>query len=465
LGWPKQKAGDYYDRFYPSSVLVTGYDILFFWVARMAMLGLELTGSVPFHTVYLHGLVRDGEGQKMSKTKGNVIDPLQAVEQYGSDALRHGLLSSLSAQGHDVPMSNDTLEASRNFITKLWNIGKFINHKLTTAGHGSTEFVDIGDFKKVREFPLAEQNILFSCNHVIKQATTNIEDYKFAEAIDGIQSFIWNDFASWYLEMSKTRSGQNSVAVSQSNAVLATVWSMCLRALHPVVPFITESLWQSLHHIVAKEYVGNVNACKSIMVSNWPTDSVCGHSDYAEVAEQIRVTDNIFKDIVVAIRNVRAEYKAEASRKIPACIQLKVATNSTADMMLLLLLQQETAALALLAGLNPKDVYTIVVDDRENVWENRRWATSDCAHVVVRDNVHVFVPLSGMVDAAQEIARLDKAAKQLQREIDGLRSRVNNSTFLQKASPAVVQEAQRTLQEKLDKLDTIQNGIRNYSKP
>ncbi len=259
-----------FHRFYPTSVLETGYDILFFWVARMVMLGMELTQCIPFHTVYLHGLVRDEHGAKMSKTKGNVIDPLQAVEQYGTDALRFTLVTG-STPGFDIPLSKQRLENSRNFVNKLWNTGKYITHVLGTEKPvGRTEWSEDRDQRPLsisdtRAWPLSERYIVSRIHEVSIAVTNALESHEYSDAGKLIHDFLWDEFADWYLEISKTRvkpaSFESDAAkhAELSKWVLVYVWDKGLKLLHPYMPFITESLWQRLPH-----------QGPSIMKSDWP---------------------------------------------------------------------------------------------------------------------------------------------------------------------------------------------------
>lgn len=204
----------------------TGYDILFFWVARMVMMGLEFTDQVPFHTIYLHGLVRDSQGQKMSKTKGNVIDPIDTIEQYGCDALRFALIQG-SSPGQDVPLSMEKIEAMRNFVNKLWNIGKFIQNALSNTAISSEDVAQLP-----AEVLLAEDYIIAKAQQLAVDVTNAIEDYDFNYATNRLYEFVWDDFADWYIEASKTRMRNPDLAM-QAKRTLVYVWDMTLRLIHP----------------------------------------------------------------------------------------------------------------------------------------------------------------------------------------------------------------------------------------
>jgi valyl-tRNA synthetase len=466
-------------RFYPTSVLVTGYDILFFWVARMAMLGLELTDKEPFHAVYLHGLVRDQDGQKMSKTKGNVIDPLEAVSRYGCDALRHSLLLSVSPLGLDLPMSLDKLDMSRNFVNKLWNIGKFVGFRLSSenfVGSTAISMAIIDDTDKLMDslqsYPVIEQYIIRKCLDTVRQVTASLEQYRFAEAGTVVEEFIWNDFASWYLEITKTRvdsssspSSSSTKRANQANMALAIVWERCLRMLHPFVPYVTEAMWLNLKASFPEDSVfSSLNSKEqtSIMLSPWPK------VPSSDILDQ--TTSGVFdayKDIVIAVRNIRAEYKAEPGKKIPVAIQLQVSdAECDASRDLYRLLCSETKSLSLLAGLDESQLSITIIPNGTKVWENQNnaWNKEQIAHGVVSHNVHVFAPVSGLIDVQQELTRLRKVAEGLEKEIAGLRSRVDNEGFLKRAKPEVIQETQNALQQRTETLNTVLSSISSLSK-
>ena len=242
LGWPEKNKD--FDYFYPTSVMETGYDILFFWVARMIMLGIYATGEVPFKTVYLHGLIRDAKGQKMSKSKGNVIDPLDVAEKYGADAVRMALVFN-STSGNDVNLGEDKIRGMRNFTNKLWNIGRFI--------------IDMkpAHYDKKPELSREDALILAKMDEVRKRVTQSLENYRFSDAAQTLYEFIWHELADNYLEQTKTRRGETQMTLEE---VLKT----CLLLLHPFMPFITEELWQKLNH-------PPTGGEKSIMTSLWPS--------------------------------------------------------------------------------------------------------------------------------------------------------------------------------------------------
>ena len=309
LGWPaaadgkgSEEGDNDFTRFYPTAVLETGYDIIFFWVARMAMLGLELTEKVPFSTVYLHGLVRDKNHDKMSKTKGNVVDPLDTINTYGCDALRFSLISGLSP-GQDVAFDVDRVNNSRNLTNKIWNLGKYI--ALTQSySQGFPNNLDnyFSSSLDVTGLPLPERYILSRCHQVVSKVTHSLENYQFAEGAVTIQDFIRSEFADWFVEINKTRTRKNPDEFRESQRVLHYVWDRCLHLLHPFMPFLTETLWlQSRRN------------CESLMISPWPKNN----DDVDKVALDGFET---FQALVKAIRAVRTDYKVESKATIRAYV-------------------------------------------------------------------------------------------------------------------------------------------------
>jgi valyl-tRNA synthetase len=295
LGWPQETEDLRY--FYPTSVLETGTDILFFWVARMIMMGLEFTGQVPFHTVYLHGLVRDEHGVKMSKTKGNVIDPLDAAGTYGTDALRFTLVTG-STPGQDMNLSLERVEANRNFANKLWNVARFTLHNLQDrADRWSRNPIGESELAKM---PLAERWIVSRVHQLTEEITRHMEGFNFGEAGRSLYAFVWAEFADWYVEAAKTRLyGDDEAAKERTQQVLLYVLERTLRLLHPYIPFITETIWQNLP--IEKP-------AKSIMIAQWPH---AGAVDTAALAQW----DGI-QELIRATRNARQAYEVEPARKI-----------------------------------------------------------------------------------------------------------------------------------------------------
>ena len=303
LGWPDDTEDLRY--FYPGTVMETAYDILFFWVARMIMMGLEDTGEIPFRYVYLHGLIRDEHGEKMSKTKGNVLDPLVLMDKYGTDALRFAVLWGTSP-GNDSKLGDAKLEAGRNFANKIWNAARFV---LRYAGQNQSYRVEPG------KLPLEDRWILSRFNRTVAAASSLMREFEFGEALRQMHDFLWGEFCDWYIEMVKGRL-QSGEAPSPM-PVLAHVLEGSLRLLHPYMPFVTEELWQNL-----KQATGNSELPDSIMIAPYPE---ADERTYDENAE--RVVAGLI-EIVRAVRNTRAEYEVAPDRLIEIEIYARDMTAS-----------------------------------------------------------------------------------------------------------------------------------------
>lgn len=402
LGWPDDTEDLRY--FYPSSVMETGYDILFFWVARMIFLGLEFMGTPPFHTVYLHGTVRDERGERMSKTKGNVIDPTEITAQYGSDALRFTLLT-MAGPGSDMKLSLQRVEASRNFGNKIWNATRFVLRALNNAPLEVD--ADGNPAPPAHEAAsLADRWMLSRLQRTIETITDQLERYQFHEAGHHLHEFIWSEFCDWYIEASKVALNQGGASAQAARQTLAVVLERTLRLLHPFMPFLTEELWQRLPH-----------AGESIMVAPWPTPDAQWIDDEAEGEFGFLI------DVIRAIRNARAEAGVEPARWIQAMIYPGSHGHAfkTAEPVLRFLARLADDGIQYLDALpeNPEHVITLVVDDAV-----------------------VYLPLRGMVDLAAERARLDREIAEVQAEIERARQLLANDQFVQRA-PAHVVERQR----------------------
>ena len=397
LGWPEDTED--LRTFYPTSVMETGYDILFFWVARMIMLGLEMTGQAPFHTVYLHGLVRDEYGQKMAKSKGNVIDPIEIMDEYGTDAVRFSFLTG-STPGNDMKLSRTRLEANRNFANKIWNAARFVVSNLE---------VGAGSPRPEAPETLADRWIQSRLQRLTADVTRLIDEYQFGEAGRQIYDFLWGEFADWYIEISKVRLyGDDPTAAATARRVLVTVLEQALRLLHPFMPFVTETIWQSLKRAWGDERWGD-----SIMIAPWPAAGVTD-------AEAERQMASIM-DVVRAIRNARAEYDVEPARRIPALI---AAGDLTAAF------QAERASLVSLARLDDARL-TIAPELAEKPAK---------ALALVTGGVEVYLPLAGLVDLEREQARLSKELADVEADIARAAGLLANERFVAKAPAEVVQK-------------------------
>ncbi|MFW6126066.1 MAG: valine--tRNA ligase [Chloroflexota bacterium] len=411
LGWPDDTEELRY--FYPTSVMETGYDILFFWVARMIMMGLENTGDIPFHTVYLHGLIRDEDGEKMSKVKGNVINPLEAVDQYGTDAVRFAL-STGTSPGNDIRVSAHRLEAARNFANKLWNAARFV------VGNIESEvvFTDTG-----RDgHPLEDRWILSRLSRLVKTVTQLMEDFQFGEAERQIHDFLWGEYCDWYIEIAKLRLNRQPSPLPLLVYVLETV----LRLLHPFMPFITEEVWQAV-----KARTGEKLA-ESIMVAPYPAPDDRALDTEAEKQMELVI------DIIRAIRNERAGFKVEHSRWIEALI----VTNDAEPA-----IQSQAQAIQTLARVSP---LTVVASADTK---------PDKARTLVLGGAEVVLPMAGMIDIDTERQRLEKEIEANEADIARLETRLKDDRFLSKAPSHVVDRDRERLQEYLSKAERLRQRL------
>lgn len=405
LGWPdKTKELDY---FYPTSVLVTGYDIIFFWVARMIFSGMEQMHEEPFKTVYIHGLVRDAQGRKMSKSLGNGIDPLEIIEQYGADALRFTLITG-NSPGNDMRFSTEKVEASRNFANKIWNASRFIQMNLT---------IDNADLPA--ELALEDKWILHKYNELVKAVTENIDKYELGIAVQKLYDFIWDNFCDWYIEIVKPRlQNQDNVAAQESaQKVLCYVLRGTMQLLHPFMPFITETIWQALPH-----------EGPSIMVSKWPEyqPDLC----FAQQAEQVET----MMDTIRAIRARRAEMNVPPSKKA----QVILLTDDRAT--------YEAGSL----------FFSKLAYASEICFVDAMPEHADSMVSVVTKGATVYMPMGELIDFEKERARLNKEKQKVQKDLDFLNKKLNNPGFIAKAPQAVVaQEREKVakLEELMTKLD------------
>ncbi len=411
LGWPDDTEDLRY--FYPTTVMETAYDLIFFWVARMIFMGIEDAGDVPFTTVYFHGLIRDEKGEKMSKTRGNVVDPLDLLAAYGTDALRFALVMNTSA-GNDSRLSTDKMEAGRNFANKLWNATRFVIRSLETGGGG-------GGMDRSRLLP-ADRWIISRLNRTVAGVTGLLESFQFGEAERQLHDFLWGEFCDWYIELAKIRLQSNDTSPLP---VLAHVLETSLRLLHPYMPFLTEELWQNL-----KKYSG-LPGPDSIMVAQFPVVDESAIDPAAE-SEIVAVIE-----IVRSIRNVRAHYKVDNNRWIEA----RVHTGATMQA----IITGQAEAIAVLARARP---LTVVEGEPEVT-------SGDNNLVLPLTAATVVIPMASMFDVEAERKRLEKELTGVQSEVTRLEARLNDEAFLTRAPESVVaKERQKlyTLTEKLEKL-------------
>ena len=423
LGWPEDS--DDLRYFYPSSVMETAYDILFFWVARMIMMGLEDTGQIPFHTVYLHGLIRDESGEKMSKLRGNVTDPREAISKYGVDALRFALTTGTSP-GNDTNVGKGKLESSRNFVNKLWNATRFILQSLDVEKLGA-QTTGLKP-QRIEDYWIDSQ-----LNRLVKGVTELMEKFQFGEAEQQIYDFVWSKFCDWYIEIAKIR--LRSQLAPSPYPFLASTLEKSLRLLHPFMPFVTEELWQSLKMRLLP-FAGNDTAMMppSIMIAPYPIAE-----DKAFAPEAERVMDSVI-EIVRSIRNVRAQYKVKPSKWIAA----RVYTGG-----LLSKLSAEANMIETLAKARPVTI----------LGRQKRESTKDKELVLVLKEAEVVVPLAGMVDRLAEEQRLIRESEEIKGRITQLEARLRGEAFLEKAPAQVVEKEKQKLAMLEDKLRRLHQEL------
>ena len=411
LGWPNTDSEDF-KRYYPTNTLVTGYDIIPFWVMRMMFSGIEQTGQVPFDTVLIHGLVRDELGRKMSKSLGNGIDPLEVIDKYGADALRFTLANG-NSPGNDMRYSDKKVEASRNFANKLWNAARFILMNLD--GSEQAELPE--------ELALEDKWVLSLYNDLVREVTDNLERFELGIAVQKLYDFIWDVFCDWYIELAKIRLQKGGEPAQCAKRVLIYVMSNVLKLLHPFMPFVTEEIWQSLPH-----------EGESIMVSAWPqySKSLC----FAAEEEQM----NMIMDAVRAIRNRRAEMNVPHSKKA----KIYISTSHVDIFKLSVEFMQK------LAGASE-----VEVEDGIEI---------DGAVCIVTDAAKIYIPMGDLVDFEAERARLNKELASAQKQLDGINAKLSNENFVSKAPAQVVdaqREAARKLNEKIAMLNDSLSKIAN----
>ncbi|MDO8687391.1 MAG: class I tRNA ligase family protein, partial [Dehalococcoidales bacterium] len=421
LGWPDDTEDLSY--FYPTTVMETAYDIIFFWVARMIMMGIENTGDVPFRTVYFHGLIRDEKGEKMSKTKGNVIDPIEVMEKYGTDALRFALITGTSA-GSDSKLAPDKLESGRNFANKLWNATRFV---LRSVGSDWT-----GQDIQWDSLQTEDRWILCRLSRTVSGVNKAMSDFQFAEAQRQIYDFLWGDFCDWYIELAKIRLRPDS-DTSSPLPVLVHVLETSLRLLHPYMPFVTEELWQNLKRRMPPDWQAN----ESIMVAPYPEAEPKAIDTGAE-----RVIESVI-EMIRSIRNARAQYKVDNARWIGVQIYAGELTPA---------ITPYSSAIETLSRARP----VTFLDNRKES------AAAENAVVLVLKETKVVIPMATMVDMEAEKQRLEKEIAQNQAEVTRLETRLNDETFLTKAPAAVVAKEQDRLVIVKDKLARLREQVLKF---
>ena len=415
MGWPEKTPA--LAKFYPTSCLVTGFDILFFWVARMMMMGLRFMDDVPFKEVYIHALVRDAQGQKMSKSKGNVIDPLIVIDEYGADAFRF-TLCAFAAMGRDIRLSTDRISGYRHFVNKLWNASRFA---LLNLEDFDPAVIDLS----TEQLAPAEQWILQRFDNAAVQMNQALTDYRFNEAASVLYAFTWHEFCDWYVELSKQPlNGDDPLARQQTQMVLFTVLEGLLRLAHPILPFITEEIWQTLP---------GQRPSQSIMMAVFPTGSGVRVDDDA-VAQMEMVMA-----IVSAIRNVRGELDLPPGQKIKVLLDCKdAATVQT--------IRAGEAAISSLARVEGL-VVGVAIERPQDV------ATQ------VAGSVEVLIPLTGLIDLEEEATRLKKEIEKVRKDVDFFTRKLGNEKFVSNAPAAVLEKDRAKLLAAQQKCEILTQGL------
>ncbi|UCD36611.1 MAG: valine--tRNA ligase [Nitrospiraceae bacterium] len=413
LGWPDDT--DDLKTFYPTSVLITGFDILFFWVARMIMMGMKFMGSQPFHHVYIHALIRDAEGQKMSKSKGNVVDPLKLTGAYGTDAVRF-TLAAYAAQGRDIKFDEKRVEGYRHFLNKIWNVARFIS---MNTGDGR----EVVSIRKLKDLSIADRWILSRLSTVCAEINQALEDYRFNDAAGSLYQFLWHELCDWYVEMIKPELQGGGEPKKAALSTLVHVFEVALALMHPFMPFITEEIWQQLP--AGKDV-------ESLCIRKYPTPDE-GIEDPSAVD---RMT--IIMDAVTGIRSIRGELNISPSLELKAVIK----TFDSAERVL-----------------NENLSYVMKLARTSHVEIGRDVSVPRNAAVAIKQSMEIYIPLKGLIDVDAEVQRLGKDYAKTEKEILFIRKKLANEDFISKAPKAVVDENKAKYEEYRNKLEGIQKSI------
>ncbi|QXE00581.1 valine--tRNA ligase [Terribacillus sp. DMT04] len=413
MDWPDTEAADF-KRYFPTDVLVTGYDIIAFWVSRMIFQSKEFTGERPFKDVLIHGLVRDGEGRKMSKSLGNGVDPMDVIEKYGADSLRY-FLSTGSSPGQDLRFQWEKVESTWNFANKIWNASRFALMNM--------EGLKYEDIDLSKEKSLADKWILTRLNETIEAVTYNAEKYEFGEAGRHLYNFIWDDVCDWYIEMAKLPLyGEDEAAKQMTRSVLAHVLDQTMRMLHPFMPFITEEIWQQLPH-----------EGESITIAAWPAVNKDLHDEKA--AEEMKRLVSIIR----SVRNIRAEVDTPMSKQIKLLIQAEDSTIET---------EMKAQQHYIDRFCNPSEL-TIATEV----------TAPEKAMSAVLTGVELYLPLEGLIDISKEIERLEKELDKWSKEVERVEKKLSNQGFISKAPEKIVEEERAKQADYEDKRARVQQRI------
>ena len=416
LGWPNEEAEDL-KKYFPTDVLVTGYDIITFWVSRMIVSGLEHMGRAPFHTVLIHGLVRDNQGRKMSKSLGNGIDPLEMISQYGCDALRMNMVTG-NSPGNDMRFYVERCEAMRNFANKLWNASRYVMMNLSEDAKN--------ELPALEKLEIADKWVLSKLNSLIAEVTENMEKYELGVAIQKIYDFVWDTYCDWYIELTKARLYSEDADRKQTAiAVLVYVLDQMLKLLHPFMPFITEEIWQSIPH-----------EGDALIVAQWPEYRE-DLSFKAECAQMESVMDAIR-----AIRNRRTEMNVPPSKKAA----LFVLTSKP---------QIFAEGEGFLQRLAYADAVTLLNAEPENL---------DGMVTIPTSDAKLYIPMGQLVDVAKEVERISKELEKNQKFLSSLEAKLSNEKFVARAPEAVVNAEKEKAAKTRDLIAQLQQSLEAMQK-
>src|SRR5579863_7465842 len=417
LGWPAVTPDLL--RYYPTSVMETGYDIIFFWVARMVMSGIHFMGTVPFSTIYLHGLVRDAKGEKMSKSKNNVIDPLEVMDQYGTDALRFTLATS-STPGNDMKLVYERIVGNRNFANKIWNASRFV--LMTTASIGG----GVPAIREAQPRTLADRWILSRLAHLTSEVTRLIDEFQLGEAGRQINEFFWSDYCDWYVEIAKVQMQGDDKARQATAGILRSVLDQSLRLLHPFMPFVTEEVWQHLYRVCEPDAARW--PASALIVAPWP------QSNGAAIDDEAGQHFGLLQEVITRIRDARNQANVEPARRVPVIM-------AAGDH--LTMLQAQAPLIEFLARTDQPQLHAQLAQKPEQ------------AMSLLAGPVEIYLPLAGLLDIGKELERLDKEIAQAQQEQARLQGKLSNENFVARAKPEVVAKERERLaaqEERVSKL-------------
>jgi valyl-tRNA synthetase len=415
LGWPEQT--DDLKSFYPTSALVTGFDILFFWVARMIMMGLKFMTDVPFRDVYIHALVRDEQGQKMSKSKGNVIDPLDVMNEYGTDAFRF-TLAAMAAMGRDIKLAQERIAGYQNFVNKLWNAARFV---LMHAPRGAAEFAGQASALNSENLSFTERWIRSRLAATIEEARAAVEAYRFNDYANVLYQFTWHEFCDWYIEMSKPTLNAGGDDAARNRQLSVELMQQILLLLHPIMPFVTEEIWQALN-----------GGGKTIMLEAYPRANASWRDAAAESEMEFLM------NAIRALRNLRTELNCPPGKEVKAIIY-----GTARD---LALLRQHALYLRLLARAGAVEYF----DDGDR---------PKGAAAAIVGTTEIYLPLDDAINLDEEHARLAKEANKINDELARVQKKLGNGDFLRKAREEVVQKERDKAQQYEDKLRALNSSI------